>query len=297
MELHQLRYFVAVVEVGSFSGAARRCNVAQPSLSQQIQKLEAELGLKLFDRLGRKIALTEGGKALLPRARRILTEVREAQHRLVAEIDHGRGTLEIGAIPTIAPYLLPEAITRFRRACPDALLRVREDFTARLVDALVSAEIDLALVSTPIDNDAIEVDVLFDEALLVAVGRDDPLAGRTSLRMGDLARHDTIVLDEMNCLGQQVQDFCRAMQVEQKIGCRTTQMATLQRLVELGAGIALVPQMAADADTGGGRVYLPIQGRSPRRQIAVATRAGREPSRLARTFIEEVAGIPQAAGA
>src|SRR5690606_7005665 len=103
MELHQLRYFVAAAEAGSMSRAAERCRVAQPSLSQQIKKLERSVGAALFDRLGRGVALTEAGRALLPRARRILVEVRDAEANLRRDLDEGRGSVSIGAIPTMAP--------------------------------------------------------------------------------------------------------------------------------------------------------------------------------------------------
>ena len=110
MELHQLKYFVAAAECGNISRAADRCHVAQPSLSQQIRKLESTLGAKLFDRIGRGIAITDAGKALLPRARQILAHVRDTEANLKREATDYRGTLIVGAIPTIAPYLLPPAL-------------------------------------------------------------------------------------------------------------------------------------------------------------------------------------------
>jgi LysR family hydrogen peroxide-inducible transcriptional activator len=286
MEIHQLRYFVAVSEVGSFGGAARRCNVAQPSISQQILKLEDELGLKLFDRLGRGVVLTDAGEALLPRARRILAEIHDATDHLTEELDAGRGSLAVGAIPTIAPYLLPTAIERFVRLCPDAELTVREEMTPALVDALISAEIDLALVSRPIDHPAIRREVLFDEKLLLVVGRDNPLASRKQVELREIDGQDSVVLDEMHCLAQQFQDVCRAMRVEHRVACRATQLATVQRLVELNLGVGLVPQMAAEADRSSRRVYLELRGGSPRREIAVVTHAARSRSLLARRFLE-----------
>src|SRR5580692_2741122 len=116
MELHQLRYFVATAECGNVSRAAERCFVAQPSLSQQLKKLEQSLGTTLFDRLGRGIALTDAGRALLPRARRILAEVRTTEANLQQEAVDGPGTLVVGAIPTVAPYLVPPALRSIRRA-------------------------------------------------------------------------------------------------------------------------------------------------------------------------------------
>ena len=146
MELHQLRYFVAIAEAGSVSRAAERCFVAQPSLSQQLKKLEQSLGATLFDRLGRGIALTDAGRALLPRARRILAEVRTTEANLQQEALDGPGTLVVGAIPTVAPYLIPPALRSIRRAYPGCAVSVREDLTEQLVEALENNEIDCAIV-------------------------------------------------------------------------------------------------------------------------------------------------------
>ena len=113
MELHQLRYFIAVAETGGFVRAAQRCGVTQPSLSQQIRKLEDELGVRLFDRSSRGAVPTEAGRALLPRAQRILAEVRDTVSGVKEDIEAGRGPLSVGAIPTIAPYLMPQVLSRF----------------------------------------------------------------------------------------------------------------------------------------------------------------------------------------
>lgn len=129
MEIHQLTYFVAVAETGSFSRAAERCNIAQPSLSQQIQKLEQELGEPLFDRLPRKVVLTDAGRALLPRAVSILSDLQDIKHTLNQNVDAGHGLLNVGFIPTIAPFVLPRVIKRFSQEFPNARLTVQEDLT------------------------------------------------------------------------------------------------------------------------------------------------------------------------
>ncbi len=288
MEIHQLRYFVAISDVGSFTGAAKACNVAQPSLSQQIRKLEGELGHQLFDRLGRQVVLTDAGTALLPRARRILAELREVQQHLPDEITGG-GTLVVGAIPTMAPYLLPDALSGFAKSRPRTRVQVVEDFTDRLVEALVRAEIDLAIVSPPIDHSAVEVEVLFEEPLYVAVRSDDPWADQDSVTLSQLTERESIVLDDsVHCLGRQVDEFCRAMHVAQNVSCRATQMATLQRMVEMGHGVALVPEMAVRADRTNSRKYLPLSDANPRRGVAVATRIGRSRSFLAGEFVKAI---------
>ncbi len=286
MEIHQLRYFVSIVEVGSFGGAAKRCHVAQPSLSQQIKKLESELGYQLFDRLGRSIALTEAGQALLPRARRILADVQEATTRLGDEIEKGRGSLAIGAIPTMAPFLLPDAVERFCRAWPDCRLTVLEDLTDHLAKALVSAELDLAIMSTPVEHEALELEVLAEEPLLLAAPASFELANQPTISLGDLSAAPTVLLDEVHCLGQQVSDFCRAMQLQRKVVCRAAQLSTMFRLVEKELGVALVPEMAVPRVRSRSLVFRRLHDLGPRREIAIARRVGRQPSFLARRFVE-----------
>src|SRR5262245_38650776 len=144
MELHQLRYFVAVAQTGNFSRAAERCHVSQPSLSQQIQKLERGLKQPLFHRLGRRAVLTDAGRTLLDRALAILAGVDDAERRLRSGDDAHGGRLSIGAIPTIAPYVLPPTLERFADHSPHAELIVREDVTAQVVPAVVEGELDLA---------------------------------------------------------------------------------------------------------------------------------------------------------
>src|SRR4029077_12717280 len=132
MEIHQLRYFVAIAEEGGFSRAAAREHVAQPSLSQQIQKMEAEIGQRLFDRLARSVVVTEAGKCLLEYARRILVEIADAR-RCVDDLKHDvTGRLSIGALPTIAPYMLPALITKFQSRYPKVTLEILEDTTDSL---------------------------------------------------------------------------------------------------------------------------------------------------------------------
>ena len=286
MELHQLRYFVAVAETGNFGRAAVRCRVSQPSLSQQVIKLEARLGRKLFDRLGRRIALTDAGAALLPRAKAILAEVLEAEREVVGDVEAGRGRLAIGAIPTIAPYLLPNVIRGFLEANPEADLTVREDLTENLVEALAAAELDLALMSLPLDDPRIAHEELMVEPLLVVAPADDPIARSKAVELRDLEDRPAVVLHELHCLSAQVQSFCQAHHLNLRIVCRTTQLTTVQSLVALGLGLSIVPEMAAGADESGRRVYRPISRGQARRAIVAAWHPGRHRPRLAERFLE-----------
>lgn len=289
MEIHQLTYFVAAAEAGSMTLAARRCRVAQPSLSQQIRKLEDTLGVRLFDRMGRGVVLTDAGRALLPRARRILGEVRETRDNLRAEAEHGPGRLAIGAIPTIAPFLLPRVLADLRQRSPGCELVVREDFTASLVEAVVNHELDVAITSTPIDHELIETEVVGREALLVVTPSEHPLAAVGRITLGDLREQATVSLHEMHCLGEQIGAFCARAGVRPDVVCRSTQLATVIEMVRLGLGVSLVPQMAAAHHTDRGVAFLPLASRQPSREIALIWRTGRSRPRASEGLRDAVA--------
>ena len=251
MEIHQLTYFVAVAETGGFGKGAKRCNVAQPSLSQQIMKLEQELGQKLFDRLGRKIALTDAGKALLPKARMILAEVQAIHRNLNQEIAEGAGELAIGVIPTIAPFLLPNVIKRFADDYPRANLSVNEDVTDELIKKLIEGSIDIAILSLPIHHKLIETEELCTENLLVASPKQHDLIHRASLKTKELQDYPFIALNEVHCLGEQVQSFCYQADVNLEIVCFTSQLSTVHSCIAAGLGVSLVPQVMAATDQSG----------------------------------------------
>ncbi|MEN9939045.1 MAG: hypothetical protein RLZZ387_5624 [Chloroflexota bacterium] len=287
MELHQLRYFVAVAETGGFVRAAQRCNVAQPSLSQQIIKLEQELGQPLFERVGRSVRLTAAGEALLPRARRILLEVQDARAQIVGEVEAGKGRLTVGVIPTVAPYLLPDAVRSFQQSYSEAHVTVLERLTERLIAGLVALEIDVCVLSLPIDNPQIATTVLCEEALVVALPHGHPLSTRAAVAVEELRGAPFIALDDEQCFGQQVSAFCYERQVSPAVVCRVTQLSTMLRGVTAGMGVALVPQTLA-ATEAGACVYRPIAEAAPSRTIVAAWHAGRRPSQLALHMIQHL---------
>src|SRR3954462_3590979 len=148
MEIHQLRYFIAVAEEGSFSRAAAREHVAQPSLSQQIQKLEAEMDHRLFDRLSRSVVVTEAGKCLLDHARKILADIAESR-RCLDDLKHDiGGRLSVGAILTMAPYVLPKLVEKFQTGYPKVELEIQENTTESLASRLEEGTLDVAIMST-----------------------------------------------------------------------------------------------------------------------------------------------------
>jgi LysR family hydrogen peroxide-inducible transcriptional activator len=290
MEMHQLRYVVAVAGTGNFSRAAEECHVSQPSLSQQIQKLEDELGQRLFDRMKRAVKLTPEGEAFLPHAVRILEEA-DAARREAADGRHLlRGTLTLGVLPTIAPYLLPGALAEFTGKFPGVQITVEEDTTSRLLALALRCEIDFALASNPIHDERFEVRELFVEELLLALPPRHPLSRKRTVNVKDLADERLIVMKEGHCLGDQVLRFCERRNVRAAISFRTAQLETIQSLVCSGLGISLIPVMASKAKRADSPAYRSLSSPKPERKIVAAWPKQRPLGRAASEFLKMVSG-------
>ena len=244
MEMQQLRYVVAVVRTGNFTRAAEHCHVSQPSLSQQIQKLEDELGERLFERMKREAKLTPHGQAFLRRAVRILEEVDAAKREATEAQNLLRGTITVGVLPTIAPYLLPDVMAEFTEKYPGVEIVVQEDTTARLLKLALAYEIDFALASHPIADPRLEVRELFAEELLLALPPGHPLTRKRTVGVADMEKERFIVMREGHCLGDQVLQFCTRRDLQANIRFRSAQLETIQSLVRAGLGISLVPAIA-----------------------------------------------------
>ncbi|HMP84629.1 MAG TPA: LysR substrate-binding domain-containing protein [Verrucomicrobiota bacterium] len=288
--MHQLRYAVAVARTGNFSRAAEQCHVAQPSLSQQIQKLEDELGERLFDRMKREAKLTAHGEAFLRRAVKILEEVDAAKREAADARDLLRGTLTIGVLPTIAPYLLPGVMTSFSEKFPGVEVVVQEATTAQLLKLAHSYELDFALASQPIEDERMEVRELFTEELFLALTPGHPLARKRTVTVADLKAERLIVLREGHCLGDQVLGFCERRDFKPRISFRSAQLETIQALVCSGLGVSLIPAMAARSERGDLPDYRPFQSPKPERQIVAFWPRQRQPGRAATEFLKVVTG-------
>lgn len=285
MEMHQLRYVVAVARTGNFSRAAEQCHVSQPSLSQQIQKLEEELGERLFHRLKREAKLTPHGEAFVRRAERILEEVEAAKREAADAQKLLRGKLTIGVLPTIAPYLLPELVRQFTKQYPGVEIVVQEDTTAQLLKMTAAWEIDLALASRPIRDAACEARDLFTEELLLAVPIGHRLARQSVVELADLEGERLIVMKEGHCLGEQVLSFCDQQRLQGPISFRSAQLETILALISAGLGISLIPAMAANPRRTGGVIYRSLRAPRPTRQIAAFWLKQRPPGRAASEFL------------
>ena len=243
MEIHQLRYMVAVAETGNFTRASERSHITQPSLSQQILNLEKEVGHKLFHRLGRKAVLTEAGATFLERARRILFEVENAAKELKDSPSLDR-VITVGAVPTVAPYLLAPLIERCRVTHPNLTVHMREDFRSDLTRAVLEGDLDLAVVTLPVKDHRLSIEPLLTEPLLLVVSRSHPLAGRSQVTANDLAEETFVTMGDSSTLAAQIRSFCGDHNFVPRIGYRCAQVATLKLFVAMGAGLSILPQVA-----------------------------------------------------
>jgi LysR family transcriptional regulator, hydrogen peroxide-inducible genes activator len=287
MEMHQLRYVVAVSRAGNFSRAAEQCHVSQPSLSQQILKLEEELGERLFDRMKREAKLTPHGEAFLPRAVKILEEVDAAKREASDAHSLLRGRLIVGVLPTIAPYLLPRVLVGFAEKFPGVEIVVQEDTTARLLKLAQAYEIDFALASRPIQDQRMEVKDLFTEELRLALPPRHRLTRKRTVRLADLEKEPFIVMKEGHCLGDQVLSFCDRRDLKPTINFRSAQLETIQALVRSGVGISLVPAMATRGERKDLPAYRSFPAPKPERKIVAVWPKQRPLGRAANEFLKQ----------
>jgi len=289
MEIHQLRYFVAVADEGSFSRAAAKVRVAQPSLSQQIRKLEAEVGQPLFDRLPRSVVITEAGRCLLEYARQILASIGDAR-RCVDELK-GKiaGDVAVGAIPTIAPYVLPELVVTFQKHYPDVTLHIVEDVTAGIARRIEAGELDVALASTCQKSPTLRIERLGNEPLLALVPEEYPLVKQTVVTFDDLKSQRFLLLHEMHCLSQQVNHLLESRRLHPEIALAGSQLSTIANMVAAGVGVSIVPQMMVKHQVTPGCVSLPFAPPVPERELNVLYNPLRFQSKAAAAFRQEAA--------
>jgi DNA-binding transcriptional LysR family regulator len=246
MDLRHLTYFVAVAEHLSFSKAAEELHVAQPAISQQIRALEKELGVQLFDRVGKRVSLTDGGRALLPHARQILAAVEAAEHEVRERTSLTRGTASLGAPPTVSTHLLPDQLTRFKRKYPGLEVALREAGTETLLHLIEVGQLDLAIVAADRLPDVVESAPYLEEEYVLVVGAQHALtrAARKTVRLADLSTEAFILFPEGYRLREVTLIACRRAGFEPKVALDGGAMQSALEFVAAGLGVALVPELA-----------------------------------------------------
>jgi LysR family hydrogen peroxide-inducible transcriptional activator len=286
--LRQLEYVVALAETLSFRRAAEACHVSQPALSAQVQQLEEQLGVTLFERDRRRVLLTGPGRELVGRARTILGLVAEVVRSARADDDPLSGTLRLGVIPTVAPYVLPRAIASAHREHPRLRILLREEQTARLVDLLAAGSLDVLLLALQADLGSSEARPLFEDPFRLVVPDDHRLARRRRVRHADLDGEQVLLLDDGHCLREQVLPLCREAGARELGNFRASSLGTLVQMVATGLGITLVPELALATEPLAelGLVAVPFARPVPSRTIGLAWR----PTSTRKPALELLAG-------
>lgn len=286
MEVHQLRYFCAVARHGTFTRASQAEHVAQPSLSQQILKLEAELGARLFDRLPRSARLTVFGKAFLPNAERILREMGEAKSELRDMSGDETGPVVMGIIPTIAAYLLPKLLKGFATRHPGISIRIVEDITPLLLQGLSEGTTDLAIAALPVHGGDLDTELLFEEKFYAALPEKHRLASRRSITLAELQHEPFLVLKEGHCFRDGLIAACEKARMSPTVVFESGQFATILAMVSAGMGISAVPEMAAKPQPG--CKFVPITGKQAIRKIGIVTSRHHYQSRAQRLLTKQI---------
>lgn len=284
--IHQLEYFVAVAEEGQFTRAAARLHVAQPSVSAQVRQLELMLGTSLFHRGSGPVALTDAGEALLPLARRVLTDVGELVNE-VAEVEGlRRGHVGIGATPSLSATLLPVALGRFHAAHPEVSIAVSEQGSTHLLMGLASCELDLALAVLPVHEQGIERTVLAIEELVVAIRTDHPLASRKRIGIRDLADIPLVMFRDGYDLRTTTLTAFGEAGLAPRIAVEGGEMGSVISLAAEGLGAAIIPSIVAITDS---RLHvLRLERPSLTREISLVSRLDRRPSNAASALADEI---------
>lgn len=272
--LRQLRYLVAIAEHKHFGRAAEACFATQSTLSAGLQELENLLDVKLVERSKRRVMLTPLGEEMVARARAVLRGAEDIAELAHASKEPLSGSLRLGVIPTIGPYLLPRVLPPLRKRYPDLRLYLREDMTARLLDALGDGEIDVALIALPFPTDELEVRELGDDPFLLVCSGDDPLATAKAMELEHLPDERLLLLDEGHCLREHAMTACRLEPSRHRDDFRATSLPTLVQMVANRLGITLLPRMAVDAGllAGTDLIARPLAKTTPARRIALVWR-------------------------
>jgi LysR family transcriptional regulator, hydrogen peroxide-inducible genes activator len=266
-----LRYFASLARHRHFGRAADDCAVTQPALSMQIRELEREIGAELVERRAGEVALTATGIEAAQRAERILAAARDlvdfARHREILS-----GSLKLGIIPTLAPYLLPRLLPHLQQTYPSLQLDVRETQTAALIGELVAGDLDCVLLALPVEHADVDTVSLFKDRFLLAASADEPMP-RRPLKAEDVDQHRLILLEEGHCLRDQALAFCATKRRDAAAALGSTSLTTVMQMVANGYGVTLVPEIAAEVEVRDQRVALKrFAAPEPGRTIGLAWR-------------------------
>lgn len=289
MELRQLRYVLMVAEERNFSRAAKKLHIAQPSLSQQIAKLEKEMGVNLFSRDTNQVKLTSAGERFVESAGNILDMVEQLEKEMSDVANLRQGKLVVGSLSMTGTHLLPMAIPAFKQRYPGIEVVLMEDSTANLEKMTAKGQVDICLLSLPLFEPSLDYQPVLQEEIMLAVPPDHPWKGHSHVAVSQLKDEPFIFIKKGQGFHHISLELCRRAGFEPNIVFESANIETIQSLVSAGMGIAFVPKMVTkNRISSFTPVYLPITDPVPSRTLVFAYRQGRYLSKAALAFIETV---------
>lgn len=273
MTLNELRYIVAVAQERNFRRAAEKSFISQPALSLAIQKLEEELGLKIFERGKNNISVTPVGAEIVGQAQRTLEEVERIREIARQGKDQLAGTLRLGIIYSVGPYLLPDLVPALKKLAPDMPLEIEENITANLDTLLRNGKLDVIIIALPVGDSGIVTQAVYDEPFEVVVGNDHHWANRRSIKAQELSSEKVLLLDSGHCFSNQVAEACPELNRKGAETQQGTSLETIRNMVASGLGITVLPASANSARYRNKLLkVIPFTNPAPSRRIALAWR-------------------------
>lgn len=293
MTLIQLEYIVALDTHRHFVLASEKCFVTQPTLSMQIQKLEDELGVKIFDRTKQPVIPTEIGKSIIAQARVILHEAHRMRDLINDQKDQMTGELKVGIIPTLAPYLLPPLFQRIREKYPQLNLVIKETITEEVIHELKNNRLDCGIVVTPLNDASIKEEVLFYEELFVYVSKKNALYDKKYVLPNEIDPNQLWLLEEGHCFRSQILNLCELRKYsELNFKYETGNIETLKRMVDKSDGITILPELAVMEFTKPQMKFVKkLKEPSPAREVSLVTHRDHMKTKLISTLKDEILNI------
>jgi LysR family hydrogen peroxide-inducible transcriptional activator len=292
MTITQLEYIIALDTHRNFVNAADNCNVTQPTLSMQIQKLEDELGVKIFDRSKQPVVPTHIGEDIIAQARNVLKEHGKIIELIQDEKGVIKGDLRLGIIPTVAPYLIPRFLVKFLTKYPDVNLVVNELTTEQIIHQLKHDLLDCGIMASPIKDKNLNEETLYFEEFVAYVSKSNKLTKKTTIKTGELELSDVWILNEGHCMRNQVINLCADRKkdtAKARFEYQTGSVETLKRIVEQDDGVTILPEMAV-MDMSDDQMDLVRYFKSPEpvREISIFTHRHFVKKKLIKTLSEEI---------
>lgn len=287
MEIQQLRYVVALAQELHFLRASEKVYVTQPTLSQQVKKLEEELGTPLFERSNQFVKLTPAGEKFLPYAVSILDTVRNGMNVIQEDQKEIRGVVHLGVIPTICPYLVPEILPRIRKLEPLLQIQLYEETTSVLLEKIKEGKIDMGLLSLPLRDSNFSYQSIGKEPFFIALSSKHRFAQKKGIGLSDFKKERLLILQEGHCFSEQALSYCKQSRENQHVIFQGSSLTSVMKLAESNEGITLVPKMAVDKKRWPKLVFIPFSAPQPSREIGFAWRQSAHLNRAQKFLISQ----------